>query len=402
MDISFVSGPGVQPISAIRKILCTAALAALALGALASTTASGGSTPSPDMVRADLSQAGHLLVLEVRTAAPVPLARLARQPAVRRAGARYLCFSLRRLRRRGQRRLCLGGARGAHRRVGLELVNAAGKTVRKTTLRARVKRPKPRTLVIALPPESAGMQPHRYRWRVLENRRGCRRCRESYPKRGGRLFRLRPVRAVGCTGGGGLVHNGPRDRKAVALTFDDGPSSYTEGFLDVLRRTGAHATFFEIGQEVPGRADAMRRILRDGNEIANHTTHHDELPGYWDLAATNALIRDATGFQPCLFRPPGGAVNSAVVAAAARAGMTTVIWDVDPTDWSNPGSGAVYSRVVGAVRPGSIVVMHDGGGNRSGTLAALPRIVRTLRSRGYRFATVSQLLGHRLIYRPYG
>jgi peptidoglycan/xylan/chitin deacetylase (PgdA/CDA1 family) len=91
-----------------------------------------------------------------------------------------------------------------------------------------------------------------------------------------------------------------------------------------------------------------------------------------------------------------------VVAAAGEAGLKTIIWDVDPTDWANPGSGAVYSRIVGAARPGSIILMHDGGGNRSGTLAALPAIIDTLRARGYRFETVTQLLGGRMIYRPYG
>jgi peptidoglycan/xylan/chitin deacetylase (PgdA/CDA1 family) len=204
------------------------------------------------------------------------------------------------------------------------------------------------------------------------------------------------------SGGAGALRNGPRDRDVVALTFDDGPSSYTEAFLDVLRDKHAHGTFFEIGQEVAGRAETMRRILREGSEIGNHTTHHGLYPGYWDLAATDALIRSATHFEPCLFRPPGGAVDSSVVAAAAEAGLRTILWDVDPSDWSNPGSGVVYSGVVGAVRPGSIVVMHDGGDDRSGTLAALPRIIETLRGRGYRFATVSELLGHRTIYRPYG
>jgi peptidoglycan/xylan/chitin deacetylase (PgdA/CDA1 family) len=75
---------------------------------------------------------------------------------------------------------------------------------------------------------------------------------------------------------------------------------------------------------------------------------------------------------------------------------------VDPADWTNPGSGAVYGRVVGATRPGSIVLMHDGGGSRSGTLAALPGIIDSLRGRGYRFVTVSRLLGNSLIFRPYG
>ena len=82
--------------------------------------------------------------------------------------------------------------------------------------------------------------------------------------------------------------------------------------------------------------------------------------------------------------------------------MRTVTWDVDPTDWATPGTGAIYSRVVSAARPGSIILMHDGGGNRSETLAALPRIIDNLRRRGYRFKTVSALLGNRLIYHPYG
>jgi len=196
--------------------------------------------------------------------------------------------------------------------------------------------------------------------------------------------------------------NGPRDRKVVALTFDDGPSTYTEGFLDVLRGEHVHGTFFEIGQEMAGRAETMRRILREGNEIGDHTMHHVEYPGYSEIAGASALIQSYTHFKPCLFRPPGGAVNASVVATAGQAGMETILWDVDPADWSNPGSGAVFSRVVDAAQPGSIVLMHDGGGDRSGTLAALPSIIETLRGRGYRFATVSQLLGHRILYRPYG
>jgi peptidoglycan-N-acetylglucosamine deacetylase len=230
-----------------------------------------------------------------------------------------------------------------------------------------------------------------------------RRCAESLPDEGSLAFRLRPVRAVGCSGGsGGLVANGPRNRKAVALSFDDGPSEYTPGFLDVLREKGVPGTFFEIGQEMPGREDTMRRILAEGDEIGDHTMNHVEYPDYAEIAGAAARIEADTHFQPCLFRPPGGAVDAGVIATAGSLGMRTVTWDVDPMDWTDPGSGAVYSRVVDAAQPGSIVLMHDGGGDRSGTLAALPSIVDTLRSRGYRFETVSQLLGYRLIYKPFG
>jgi peptidoglycan/xylan/chitin deacetylase (PgdA/CDA1 family) len=283
------------------------------------------------------------------------------------------------------------------------LVNAEGRVVDRRTLPVRVRRPQSRTLVLSLRPDLAGLDPHRYRWRVVENRSGCRGCRESVPAQGTRVYRLRPVRPVGCTAGGaGVVHNGSRNRKRVALTFDDGPSSYTPGFLSVLHDKHARGTFFPIGQEIGGRESTLRRALRNGNEIGVHSMHHDYSPSYWDLAATSALVRAATHFRPCLYRPPGGSLSSGALQAAAMLGMTTILWDVDPMDWAAPGSGAVYSRVVGAAQAGSIILMHDGGGSRGGTLAALPSIIDTLRARGYRFVTVSALLGGRLIYRPYG
>ncbi len=406
MRVSTFSVRPEPAILSIRKILCTLALAtALSVVAIASAGA-GGSAPDRgggDLVRAGLSQHGRDLVLALRTASPLPLSRLDPQPAGR--GTRYLCLRLRRAGRRGERQLCVGGSRDAHRRVGLELRNAAGRTVRRQTLAARLKRPQGDELVLAIDPALAGLAPSRYRWQVVENRRGCRgaACEETLPGRGARLFRLRPVRPVGCTGGSaGEYRNGPRDRNVVALTFDDGPSTYTEAFLDVLREKHARGTFFEIGQEMPGREATMRRILREGDEIGDHTVNHVELPGYFQIAGAAARIRSATHFEPCLFRPPGGAVDSAVVGTAGGLGMETILWDVDPADWTNPGSGAVYSRVVSATRAGSIVLMHDGGGDRGGTLAALPKIIDTLRGRGYRFATVSELLGHRIVYRPYG
>lgn len=272
---------------------------------------------------------------------------------------------------------------------------------------ASVKRPEPRKLVLSVVPADAGLAPGRYGWRAVLSG-GCevrRECAQGLPAEAApaRPFRLLPVRAVGCTGGGaGLVTNGSRDRPVVALTFDDGPSEYTERFLDVLKEEGVPATFFEIGQEMPGREAAMRRILAEGDEIGDHTMNHVELPGYQQIAGAADLIRRYTHFRPCLFRPPGGAVDSGVVATAGSLGMRTINWDVDPRDWSLPGSGAIYSNIVANARNGSIILMHDGGGPRDETLAALPRVIDALRSRGFRFATVSELLGQRLIYRPYG
>lgn len=340
----------------------------------------------------------------MRTTRPVPLAELQARPDVRRAAARYLCLGLARPGHHGERRLCLGGPK-PHRRIGLVAVNARGEPVQRGTALATVRRPGPRKLVVAMIPADAGLRPQQLRWRILESR-GCGRrdrCAHLLPATGARRFRLRPVRAIGCTGGGAaLISHGPRDRDVVALSFDDGPGDYTADFLRVLREKRVPATFFVIGQQIGGRETLLRQMLAEGHEIGDHTMGHVEFPGRAQIADAASAIRSATHFEPCLFRPPGGAVNSGLIATAGGLGMTTVTWDVDPFDWQQPGSGAVYSRVVGATRPGSIVLMHDGGGPRGGTLAALPRIIDTLRARGYRFATVSELLGHRLVYRPYG
>jgi peptidoglycan/xylan/chitin deacetylase (PgdA/CDA1 family) len=402
--------PRRPPIPLSRKILCALALLGAALLSVPGAAAAAGSKPAqgtpggPRLLRADLSQAGLKLIFTVRTASPVALADLEARPDTRRAGSRYLCLALARRGHSGERRLCLGGAK-ARRRVGIVAVDGQGKPTERGSARATVKRPNPNKLVVALVPAEAGLAPHRYGWRVLQSP-GCEpgeRCGESLPAVGAEAFRLRPVRPVGCTGGTpGLVTNGPRDRKVVALTFDDGPSEYTPGFLQVLREKGVHGTFFEVGQEMGGREDTMRQILAEGNEIGDHTMNHVEYPGYSQIAGARSLIASITHFTPCLFRPPGGGVNSSVIATAGSLGLRTVNWDVDPRDWSTPGTSAIYSNIVSHAQPGSIILMHDGGGPRGETLAALPQVIDTLRARGYGFETVTELLGYHMIYRPYG
>ena len=340
----------------------------------------------------------------MRTAKPVALAKMQARPDLRRPRSAFLCLNLSGSGRPQPHLLCLGG-REPHRRLGLVVLDEDGKPLEKGSLPARVRRPSPRKLVVAVEPEEAGLSPGSYEWVVLQSD-GCReseRCVRSLPVDDPNDFRLRPVRAVGCTGGGpGLVTNGPRERKLVALTFDDGPSDYTDDFLRVLREKDVEATFFEVGQVMPGRAEVMRRILAQGSEIGDHTMDHVEFPGYSQIAGAAARIEAYTHFHPCLFRPPGGGVDAGVIATAGSLGMLSVNWDVDPRDWSTPGVGAIYANVVGHVGPGSIVVMHDGGGPRGETLAALPQIIDTLRARGYGFATVTELLGNRILYRPYG
>jgi peptidoglycan/xylan/chitin deacetylase (PgdA/CDA1 family) len=386
----------------IRKIMCAAALVLSAIACAPASSPAAGRATGPQLQHAGLSQKGRQLILTVRTSQPVALGKLDKRPNIQDASFRYLCLGL--SEGDNERLFCLGGGK-AHSRIGLERVDAEGKPLRKGSAAATVKRPQPDKLVVAFDPQAVRLSPRRYRWRIVHSS-GCtirNRCSEALPATGAYAFRLRPVRAVGCTGGSaGLVTNGPRDRPVVALTFDDGPSEYTPDFLRVLREKGVPGTFFEIGQEMPGREDVMRQILAEGNELGDHTMNHVELPGYDQIAGATSRIRAYTHFKPCLFRPPGGAVNSGVIATAGSLGMRTINWDVDPQDWSLPGTEAIYSNIVSHARDGSIILMHDGGGPRSEALAALPRIIDTLRARGFGFATVSELLGERILYRPYG
>lgn len=247
------------------------------------------------------------------------------------------------------------------------------------------------------------------RWRTLASTDGCdvgsaSACFDARPADGA-VLQLRSPQPVGCTPAGpAYITNGSRAQKVVALTFDDGPSTYTPGFLDVLRRKGVKATFFMIGQQVAPNAALVRRVLAEGHELADHTWNHATVSAggafaSGQITSTANAIKTASGFRPCAFRAPGGAISPSLTSLARGLGFTTVEWDVDTNDWQLPGTELVYQRVVGRVRNGSIVLMHDGGGPRSQGLAALPRIIDTLRARGYRFVTVGQLTGARFIYR---
>ncbi len=204
---------------------------------------------------------------------------------------------------------------------------------------------------------------------------------------------------VGCTAArGATVTNGSRASREVALTFDDGPSAtQTPAILATLDRLGAKATFFEEGRHVAGHEALMQEILAGGDEIGNHSFHHPTYPGYAELASTQRSIAAATGFTPCLFRPPYGLTDATVVSAARRARLETVLWDDDSYDDRHPGVGAIRARTLSLVQPGSIVLMHDGG-HHPQTVKALPSIVRNLRSRGFRLVTVTELLGGRFIF----
>jgi peptidoglycan/xylan/chitin deacetylase (PgdA/CDA1 family) len=184
----------------------------------------------------------------------------------------------------------------------------------------------------------------------------------------------------------------PTVERAVALTFDDGPSPrYTPAILSTLRRLHVPATFFVVGYLAELYPGLVRRELHAAMAIGNHSYNHPEVPPFDQLP--QRLMEDEIalgnhslsriGIEPRLFRPPGGSWSAAVVRTAELSGQRVVLWSVDPTDWqTGVNARQIVQRVLTAVRPGSIVILHDGGGDRSATVAALPGIVKGIRRKG--------------------
>jgi peptidoglycan/xylan/chitin deacetylase (PgdA/CDA1 family) len=212
---------------------------------------------------------------------------------------------------------------------------------------------------------------------------------------------------------GRTLVNGPPDRREVALTFDDGPNPpFTGRILDVLRAERVHATFFVVGRAVAADPATVRRIVREGHAIGNHTWDHRHLVVETDaairseLTRTDAAIFAASGVHTRLLRPPFGARDFAVLDEARRLGYTVVMWSVPlPNDWDRPGGATIAERVLDHVGDGSIIVLHDGNRgivcrpgtpatlcDRSQDVAATRLIVERLRARGFRFVTVPQLI----------
>jgi peptidoglycan-N-acetylglucosamine deacetylase len=180
--------------------------------------------------------------------------------------------------------------------------------------------------------------------------------------------------------------------KYVYLTFDDGPHpTYTPKILDILRSYGVKATFFQIGQNVSRYPNLTLRAHQRGHSVQNHTWSHPDLRYVsWttfksQITKTDKYIKAQTGYTPRCLRPPYGAVNTQVRNRAASLNKTIRLWSVDPRDWSRPGTTTIVNRVLNNVKSGSVILLHDGGGNRSQTVSALPTILKTLKARGYAF-----------------
>ncbi|MBV7245821.1 polysaccharide deacetylase family protein [Streptomyces sp. MW-W600-10] len=194
------------------------------------------------------------------------------------------------------------------------------------------------------------------------------------------------------------LERGETTEPRVSLTFDDGPHPpYTDGILDVLRDFGVPATFFCVGLNADAHPVTLERIASEGHVIGNHTWSHPYLPDLtrneldFQIDATNRAVRRVTGADPWLLRPPYGSRTPDVLRWLADREMTTVLWDNDPCDWAMPGADSITEAAVRQTEHGSIVLMHDGGGDRSQTVQALPGIIRRLVEDGYRFVSLDEI-----------
>jgi peptidoglycan-N-acetylglucosamine deacetylase len=186
--------------------------------------------------------------------------------------------------------------------------------------------------------------------------------------------------------------------KELALTFDDGPGPYTPKVVAVLKRQHVPGTFFEVGIAEKYFHDATSKIVAAGYPIGDHTLNHAPMSQISPAAQRTQLLAQTVQIGqygapfPRLFRPPYGLWNSATLALLRKYKMLMVMWTVDTSDYTRPGVATIVHSAVSGARPGAIILMHDAGGDRSETVAALPKIIRALKARGYKLVTVPKLL----------
>lgn len=225
----------------------------------------------------------------------------------------------------------------------------------------------------------------------------------SNPARTLTAHRMRQVTIEGRLSGETLsVREIPRGRgitpDAVALTFDDGPwPSDTGRILAILERFRVEATFFMIGRQAERYPELVGRVRRAGHAIGNHSYDHPEDPALTEmtepriaeeLARTGQILADE-GVQPTLFRPPGGSYDEFVIQEALRQRMRVVMWSVDPQDWrAGLTAKDIVKRVLKNVEAGSIILLHDGGGDGDHTVKALPDLIRGIKKKGLGFVAV--------------
>ncbi len=186
--------------------------------------------------------------------------------------------------------------------------------------------------------------------------------------------------------------------KVVALTFDDGPwPGYTERILKVLKERNVRATFFMVGRQARRNPVLARRVAKAGHEIGSHSYSHPAFAKISEgevrkqVKSGRRAVERATGQATIWFRPPYGSMDAAAWREVRDLDVHAVFWDVDSRDWTKPGAKRIEDSVVAHVRPGSVVLFHDGGGNRAQTAKALRGVIDRLKARGYQFVTVEEL-----------
>jgi peptidoglycan/xylan/chitin deacetylase (PgdA/CDA1 family) len=194
------------------------------------------------------------------------------------------------------------------------------------------------------------------------------------------------------------VSSGGAHGDEVALTFDDGPGPYTQQLVSVLNRLGAHATFFAIGEEERYFSAGTQLELRSGDVVGDHTETHPPMASlsahdqHEELFEQIARIELLGGPRPRLFRPPYGSFNATTFRELHRMHLLMVLWSTDTSDYTLPGIRAIVQRALAGAHPGAILLMHDAGGDRSETIAALPAIVSGLRKKGLQPVTIPRLM----------
>jgi peptidoglycan/xylan/chitin deacetylase (PgdA/CDA1 family) len=197
-----------------------------------------------------------------------------------------------------------------------------------------------------------------------------------------------------------FVSAGGGQARDIALTFDDGPGPYTPQVLDVLERHHVRATFFAIGKMERYFSASTVREIRDGDVVGDHTESHPQLAQlsaqdqHEELFEPLVRIEVLGGDRPTLFRPPYGSYNATTMRQLRELKLLMVLWSADTEDYQQPGVPVIVQRALEGARPGAILLMHDGGGDRSQTIAALPTIISKLRAQGYRLVTGPELLLH--------
>ncbi|HEV3283466.1 MAG TPA: polysaccharide deacetylase family protein [Solirubrobacteraceae bacterium] len=195
-----------------------------------------------------------------------------------------------------------------------------------------------------------------------------------------------------------FVRTGGGQSKDIALTFDDGPGPYTPEVLSVLERFHVHATFFAIGKMERYFSASTIREFQDGDVVGDHTQSHPQLAQlsaheqHEELFEGLLRIEVLGGDRPSLFRPPYGSYNATTMRQLRALHLLMVLWSADTQDYLQPGVPVIVQRALEGAQPGAILLMHDGGGNRTQTIAALPTIITKLRERGYHLVTVPEML----------